>query len=152
MSSEPSNPQRIPSVPLWLGLTGLIPFGATALASAFLDGDLHHQASLALLAYGAVILSFLGGVRWGAALHDATAVAQPGPLTWSVVPSLVAWAALLLGGSLGLLILAAGLVGQYVLDRLATQRQLLPAWYGRLRLLLTCGATASVLVAWVSTR
>lgn len=56
----------VPPAAAALGLAGVLPFAATALASlaAAPWGDL---ALLALLAYGAVILSFLGGIEWGLA-------------------------------------------------------------------------------------
>ncbi len=104
----------------------------------------------ALLAYGAVILSFLGGVRWGAVLRDDRALATPGPLAWSVTPSIVGWLALLLGGLAGLILLIVGLAGQYLLDRVAAGNDALPRWYGRLRTVLSTGAITSLLIAIVS--
>jgi hypothetical protein len=56
-----------------LGLAGLIPFVALALLVA-LNPRIKEEAASALLAYGAIILSFLGGIRWGfTVLEEGTA-------------------------------------------------------------------------------
>ncbi len=75
-----------------LGWVGTLPFIATLLL-ATLGAGYRPQALTAFIAYGAVILSFLGGARWGRALERAS-----GPLRFAeaVFPSLLAFAALLL--------------------------------------------------------
>ncbi len=144
----------IPRPALILGLGGLLPFIATAIAVIILDdngqsgeGLSNEFALYALGAYGAVILSFLGGVHWGRLLHDEGKINQWGPLTLSVVPSLIAWPALLLGTTAMLILLIAGFLFQYVLDRAAAERHEVPAWFGRLRLMLTSGAVLSLSAA-----
>ena len=88
----------LPSSAAWLGAAGLIPFVVLALSAPFLPAAHRAGALFALGAYGAVILSFLGGVRWGVAIaaaptdRDGTTLA--GALVLSVVPSLAAWLAL----------------------------------------------------------
>lgn len=166
-----SRAQAIPLPALVLGIGGLIPFvvpaatlcfphwgsqlletiwqsssPATAESQAQKIESLRRLASLSLGAYGAVILSFLGGVRWGNLLTNKTRLRQWGPLSLSVVPSLIAWPALLLPATWMLSLLAAGLVLQYALDVEALRRKELPAWFGRLRLILTTGAVVSLLV------
>ncbi len=138
----------IPRPALVLGLGGLLPFFATAIASIALDSPPEEagRAVQALGAYGAVILSFLGGVRWGDLLDDSVRINQWMPLTLSVVPSLIAWSALLLGSTSMLAVLIVGFAFQYSLDRAAVQRGALPEWFGRLRLILTCGALLSLIV------
>ena len=104
--------------------------------------DSHHaQAAFILLAYGSTILSFLGAIHWGLALRDPT-----GPpvamLVWGVMPSLVAWAALVWGASEGLWLLAAGLWACWAVDRSAYPRLGLQGWLG-MRLILTAVASVS---------
>lgn len=146
----------IPYPALTLGLGGLLPFFTAAIAVCYLAGTEPSEAASrnfalrALGGYGAVILSFLGGIRWGNLLHDNSQADRWGPLTWSVVPSLVAWTALLLAPGAMLMLLFIGFGCQYLLDRAAVSRQELPAWFGRLRLMLTTGAMASVLIAWLA--
>ena len=51
---------------------------------------------LALMAYGATVLAFLGGVHWGFALDEGsnqTSQALRARLVLGVVPSLIGWAA-----------------------------------------------------------
>lgn len=151
--------QTIPTPALVLGVGGLLPFIATAIATCLPSGifdiadnrhgraivDVRQIAVMALGAYGAVILSFLGGIRWGKILNDKTRIKRWAPLALSVVPSLIAWVALLLTPAWLLSILAAGFVLQYALDIEAVKRGELPAWFGRLRTILTTGAVLSLL-------
>lgn len=156
-----------PLTALLLSYAGLIPFvfGAAALvlseAGALSTlGDPRYFATV-LIGYGAVILAFLGGVRWGAALiHDAAQsaprnVAAASALTRELViatlPSLVGWGALLLPIPAGLALLAISLAAICVADRIAARDGRLPAWYGRMRLWLTAGAVMSLLVGLVAT-
>lgn len=150
-----SRTQEIPRPALVLGIGGLLPFAATAVAVWYQPeiGDTNSSLTIsrfalhALGAYGAVILSFLGGVRWGKLLDDEARLDQWGPLALSVLPSLVAWCSLLLPPSSMLILLIAGFVTQYVLDRAAVRRGELPAWFGRLRLILSSGAVLSLIAA-----
>lgn len=129
----------MPSSPLALGLAGAIPFVALTLALLFLPPPLQLYADLGLRGYGAVILSFLGGVHWGAAIHDRPDIGAVDPLRLviSVVPSLVGWAALLLPALYGYPLLALSFAALYAVDRLAVRDGLFPPWYAPLRLLLT---------------
>lgn len=135
---QTSDDRRIPGGALALALAGVIPFAACAAALHVLDGArLQAEAAQALAAYGAVILSFLGGVRWGAALALPRAGLTP-ELVLAVIPSLLGWCALLLpGATQPLLALALGFAVFGVLDVREGGRVAWPAWYSRLRLLLT---------------
>ena len=57
-----------PQVPMALMFAGVIPFASAAGAMFVWRDDLAlmNTAALWLLVYSAVILSFIGGVRWGA--------------------------------------------------------------------------------------
>lgn len=122
-----------------LGYGGLLPFVGLGLAAWVLQGSRQAQAIFALLAYGATIVSFLGGIHWGLALRDRgdPSVAM---LAWGVVPSLLAWAALLWGASSGLWLLAAGLWACWAVDRSVYPRLGLEGWLG-MRLELTVVAS-----------
>lgn len=88
--------QHLPAWTRALGYGGLLPFVAGALAMlAIPDAETRQLAARALIGYGAVILSFLGGVHWGLVLREAPARA-PAMLVAGVLPSLAGWAALLL--------------------------------------------------------
>lgn len=89
-----------------------------------------------LRVYSAVILSFLGGVHWGSALQ----VPRPGNtrrLLLAMVPSLIAWPALLFDVVTGLWVLLAGfiVIGGYDLSH--EGREGFPSWYFKLRGLLS---------------
>lgn len=141
----------IPQPALILGLAGLIPFIGTAIATLVPDGgDNLALATRALGAYGAVILSFLGGVKWGVLLNDKAGLKIWAPIMLSVIPSLIAWSALLLPAIAMLSLLAAAMVLQYFLDTKSVQQKKLPQWYGRLRTILTTGAVLSLLVGLVA--
>lgn len=88
-----------------LGYAGLLPFVALAVAAWLAPLAYRAPAAHALLAYGATIASFLGAIHWGLAMREPL-TPQLGPLVWGVFPSLVAWAALLLPLSQGLITLA----------------------------------------------
>ncbi len=107
-SLEPSRTTRA------LGFAGLLPFVAGALAAALGPPAWHDGALRALTAYAAVIVSFLGGIHWGAptdAAHDRARL-------WGVVPSLLAWPLLLLPSArVALLGLAASLALCWAVDR-----------------------------------
>ena len=80
-----------------LGYAGLIPF--VGLAFQFED----ETSVSAFMSYAAVILSFLGGIHWGVAMRDQR-LASNTVLAVSMLPSLLAWFAMLLPINLGLVI------------------------------------------------
>ena len=59
---------EVPSAALSLGLWGAVPFLVLSVLSIFVDDLWGVNVESALIAYGAVILSFLGGVHWGMAI------------------------------------------------------------------------------------
>jgi hypothetical protein len=131
--------ERIPPPALWLGLVGLLPFVAGLFALMFGTTPAQHLVGERLfLYYAATILAFLGGVRWGAALADPTWRS----LSLAVAPSLIAFGALLLDIRPALVVLAATfvVVGAADAGRRATIGW--PAWYRRLRIMLTVGVVA----------
>ena len=137
MLSDP----RIPTAALVLGLAGLIPFAACAVAAHAVPAGQQAGALQALAGYGAVILSFLGGVRWGLVIRMPAEGAVFPHLLLSVAPSILCWAALLLPTRAGLALLAVGFIVMLVLDWRTT---LAPAWYRRLRLPLSAGAVLAL--------
>lgn len=142
---------RVPNAAAWLGGLGLLPFIALSLASGLATGPLKATALQGLLFYGAVILSFLGGIHWGAEMMRSAARADHGidanRLTISVVPSLIGWAALLLDARYGLVLLAAGFAAQLLVDLRATRQGLAPSWYPKLRKPLTTIVVATLVAA-----
>jgi hypothetical protein len=99
-----------------LGYAGLIPFVGGALLIWLVRAEAHPYATLALSAYAAVIASFLGGIHWGMAMRQGE-LHLPGLLLWGVVPSLVAWMAVMMPPESGLVIDAVLLLASYGVDR-----------------------------------
>lgn len=139
-----------------LGNFGLLPFAVLAAASWLpLDPAPARWVELALIAYAAVILSFLGAVHWGLALLtpglDKAGTWQA--LGWGVLPSLLGWLALLLAVAgiptwLVLLILIADLALCWLMDRaLWPLYSQAPGWYLPLRGRLTAVAVLSLALA-----
>ena len=103
----------------------------------------------AQLVYGATILSFLGGVRWGMLVSGAGADLPPtwSQYGWSVTPSLIAWVGLLVPSfSAGCLLTVSGLVAAAVVD---LQTASYPPWFRALRFILTFFAVISLLMSVV---
>jgi hypothetical protein len=128
----------IPRVVLIYGVLGWIPFLLPPVAGlVFPDA---RPVSLAILSvYGALILSFLGGARWG------FAVAEPRPpprvVSLAMLPTLIGLGLLLLPAGPRLLGLAIALVLHWLWDLFSDG---LPPWYGPLRTALTAGAVVGL--------
>lgn len=140
-----------PPLPFVLGLSGLIPFWALALAVAtgWPRALPPGEAAGLLATYGATILSFLGGIRWGIAVATPRAD-QPRVATdyvFGVTPQLFAWGALALPDPWRFVVLGLGVLLLGPIDRNLVARGLAPDWFGRLRVLLSLGAGAALFVA-----
>ena len=140
---------NVPPSAAWLGGLGALPFISISGAAPYLDSALQILVIHALVAYGAVILSFLGGVHWGLAIVSKSNADRPElrtRLILSVIPSLAAWAALLFPERTGLLILAAAIAAMLWVDLTAARAGNAPKWYPKLRIPLTCVVVAALLI------
>ena len=129
---RPCQPAHVPGVGLLVGPSRLV-------------------GSQVLLSYGAIILSFMGAIHWGAGM-----VREPDrswPYAVAVLPALFAWGfwglSLLNPAATPLVMvaLALGFVGLLIFDVMRAAAGDFPAWYPRLRLILTSGAAGSLLAA-----
>lgn len=142
-----------------LSLAGYIPFLAVALFLLVADRSSvwHGWMVDAARTYGAVILSFLGGTRWGAGLGRADAGRQ---FAFAVVPSLVGWVSLFMADVYGVALLALAFAAQGAWDAFATSpapdarrapvSRPLPHWFGRLRATLTFMVVAALVVMFLA--
>ena len=133
--------KSLPITATLLGVAGLLPFVATGLAALGPQGD---RAMLALVAYGAVILAFLGGVHWGFALEGRRRPQRtPAPALESVVPSLIGWVAMLLAIAVSveaaILLLVIAFIGTTAVEARAQRAGLMPRGYMALRYGLSTG-------------
>lgn len=121
-----------------LGFAGLIPFFLMMLGVWFADPASAGDFANGQLAYAIVILSFLGGLHWGAAMlcPSLTETELKKALAWGVTPSLIAWGATLAGG-FGFAVLMAGFIAALQVDKQLYPVYGLPAWLIVLRRKLT---------------
>lgn len=140
----------VPPMARLLGLMGLIPFliGGLGVWVAAL-GDLRFALPILVLAYGALIASFLGGVRWGAAMQNNKADSQARHLVMAIVPSLIALVAFMLPITQAFGLLIVLFTAQAVLDVTASDNGDVMAWYKPLRIwlsLIACASMASLML------
>jgi hypothetical protein len=141
----------IPGAALSLGLAGLIPFAAGAAALWAPLPVLTPDTGLKLIiGYGAIILSFLGGIRWGTAIGPYDTRRQGLEFSASVLGSLAGLAALFIPPVPALTLLIAGFLMQALWDVTSVETGRLPVWFGKLRMLLTAGAVISLIAALVA--
>lgn len=135
---------KIPAAPLALGLAGLIPFlwGAATLFSGELTGwgiqtlGPRFVAPFILLNYGQIILAFMSGVLWGfATKSDGEQAAINYAL--STLPALWVFFTVGAGPASSAIYLIAGFIALLGLDLTFARQGLTPAWWMRLRVLLT---------------
>ena len=132
----------IPNMPSLLGWGGLIPFGLAALGTHSGIDALVRYGFIGGTTYGAIILSFLGAVHWGLAMQDGR---SPYWYVWSISPALMGFIIMLIfNNNMRILALTPLFVLTWLVDRQAANRGLVPAWYMRLRTILTIGAVTSL--------
>lgn len=155
-SDSRSDPETAPPrAAMLLGVAGLAPFAAGALGSVLARAPADAALLDGLLLYGAVILSFMGGCRWGFRAAGLSGGDPSEAGDWrayglSVVPSLWGFFAVLsvdwIGEAAVAAALAVGFLALYAADRLAADVGGAPRWWPRLRLPLTLGASLSLAV------
>ena len=135
----------IPLAPLALGLSGLIPFWGLALALLLRGAFGLNPAAIdsALATYAAVIISFLGGIRWGLAVKAEDIGAH---YAISVLPSLAAWALLAAPEPWRLILLGVTALVLGPIDLGLVRSGMAPRWFGRLRIILSMGAGIALLL------
>ena len=132
-----------------LGYGGALPFLGLAACTYFNVALPGVSPVEGLLTYGAVILSFIGALHWGGVMaqHEQVVPRLASLLYgWSVMPALIAWAALLMPDRVGATVMALCFVACWRIDMRVIKSGLWPAWMARLRLHLTSCAVASLAV------
>ena len=110
-----------------LSYLGLLPFVLGAALLWLIDHpDAHAFVALAVAAYGATVLAFLGGVHWGLTMDEH---GEP-PLArwWSIVPPLVGTLAVVMPAFAGLPLVGMMLVVCYLVDRRLYPQARLAHW------------------------
>ncbi|XP_075567202.1 transmembrane protein 69 [Pelecanus crispus] len=133
-----------PKPALYLSLAGLIPFVSVPLSMA-IQGTYYPELAFAQVTFGAVTVSFLGGMRWGFALPE-NSPAKPDWLNLanSTIPLLLAWQALLfkdITHGAVMLVMALGIALHYDISLLPPY----PRWFKVLRVAGTVVMVLSLL-------
>ncbi|MEN9945376.1 MAG: hypothetical protein RLY18_1334 [Pseudomonadota bacterium] len=118
----PTTKSELPPIVRILGYAGLIPFIGLAFMVQLADSPNDLIALESLVAYGAVIVSFLGALHWGACFKTISTSTQNRWLDhsvwiWGIMPALIAWLAIHIFIPLALLLLAATLIVQRAIDQ-----------------------------------
>jgi hypothetical protein len=142
---------EMPLLAILLSVLGLIPFIACGLVALGPDPIMASRMMSALIAYGAVVLSFVGGVHWGFELQSSheNPFVHRARLGLGVIPLLVAWVALLLplvaSSWVSLIMLIAAYIGAVLVEHRAAERDLVPPRYLWLRWGFTVVAIAMMI-------
>jgi len=132
------------------GLAGLIAFFGLAGLAITGPEQWRTVAQVLLTQYGALIVSFVGALHWGYAVQrEARGGEAWARYGFSVLPAL--WALLALQFTLltAMQMLAFALIVCLIADMVFYRWSPLPPWFFRLRLILTTGGAASLLLASV---
>ena len=129
-----------------LGYGGAFPFLCGAIAASQQVTVLGLSPAHLLLSYGAVILSFLGGLHWGRVITSPNINGRSDStwLIWSVCPSLLGWVTLLLPVKIGAVVLSLCFLATLHIDQKLFREQIWPTWMRPLRLHLSLVAVASL--------
>jgi len=146
----------------WLALLGFMPFAfltSLLLVDPGLIADGNGTADrlatgvvVALKVYSAVVLSFIGGIRWGIAImQDVGGEAENETLVLSAGPALIGWFAFFLGDPWSFAVFAAAFAATGWWDSRSAGNKGVPGWFGRLRLLLTALVLVTMIGAFATT-
>jgi hypothetical protein len=138
----------MPAAAILLSILGLVPFIGCGLVALGPNPETAARMLTALLAWGALVLAFTGGLHWGMVLRepalDPPLAPESQPLIGrhtriglAVLPLLLGWLALLLplvaAAWLALLLLIVAYIAALLAEHHAARRLLLPARYLWLR-------------------
>jgi uncharacterized protein DUF3429 len=133
-----------------LAYSGLVPFFALFivvwLTPGLIDIGPGTQIIYWGMMYGAILLSFMGGIHWGIALmqtrenRDLTSILER--FSGSLLPAIIGWIAIIPSYLLGPVIIPSfwrfalmlfAFIYLLIADQRSVRNGLLPKWYGRLR-------------------
>jgi hypothetical protein len=120
-----------PRAAVVLGWLGVLPFLFFAASSA-LNGHVIGGADW-WRAYGAIILSFMGGAQWGLAVAPNGSAARLRRFSISVLPALVGWLSLAVQPRPAVALQLAGFAALLAYDLWTVRLGEAPGWYGGLR-------------------
>ncbi len=133
-----------------LAYSGLAPFFALFLVvwltPSLIDIEPGTQFLYWGLMYGAILLSFMGGIHWGIALMMTKDHGEVSPIlerfSGSLLPAIIGWIAIIPGALLGTVsippfwrfaMMLFAFLYLLIADQRSVRNRVLPQWYGRLR-------------------
>lgn len=145
--TDEGHPTGAAPLPLWvIALLGLVPFPASAVVYCWGPSDLAGPALSLMLTWSAVMLGFLGGIRWG--LETSRAEPRWTRLATSVLSPMAGWLLVFARGAIDTPWLLCGFLAAFILQWLYDHTAPdVPARYPRLMTTLTLGACLSLAMA-----
>lgn len=145
MEIQPADKNR--QTAWYISIIGLIPFVLIAITLSLLDST---NAAIEPIfsifrTYSALMLSFLGGIRWGYTMREDNEFVETTSLILSILPASLAWMALLAPrefAHLTLLVFLIAFCAHGAWDSLSGNRERLPDWYSTLRVKMTLAVAA----------
>lgn len=133
-----------------LSLAGFLPMIGLAGSIYLLGSDHVLSPSLTQLfkTWSIIVLSFLGGIRWGMAMTNSEE--SPWVLFGTIVPCAIGWMTLFMDEPLSFLILLVAYSAQGAWDSLSINSGAAPKWFGRIRIWLTLLVVSAHLLAILS--
>lgn len=136
----------VPASGFWIGWAGVLPLIIALGGYWFGPGRWRADFASLFIAYGAVILTFVGAVHWGLVLGQAAGPDGERRMIASGVPAVAACIALLLPVPAAAWLLFAAFAGFRIWETMAGVARPLPEWYRRLRTRLTVAVAALLLI------
>lgn len=145
-------PDHLARIGFRLALAGYLPFAALSiwLTGITADHPSHAFTLLLLTGYGAVILSFLGGVRWGIEVQR-NGETSGRTMVISMIPALIGFSAFAVPVPFVFAMLAVAFAAQGAWDSFSAHSGQVPQWYGKMRMVLTVLVCAALIVAFMAT-
>jgi hypothetical protein len=137
LNSKEHNTKATRQMAWLLSYGGCIPFVSLALALVVLGAN--HPLSETFIQlfklWSLIILTFLGGIRWGFALANEPFATRD--LVWSVIPCILAWFALFLSDLHTVLVLLVLFCAHGAWDSFFVNAGKAPPWFGSIRVTIT---------------
>ena len=135
-------PRRLPLLAVILSVAGIIPFIMCGLGAVATNTVTSLPAVNLLIAYSAIVLSFLGGVHWGLTLATEHDPAERPRLLGGVLAAVLSWAVVAvtiytLHPSMGLALMIALFILGVAAEWRAHHRGWVPSGYIGMRIVIT---------------
>ncbi len=131
-----------------ISVIGTLPFVGLTLAIILFGArsGLTLPLTDALKIYATLVLSFLGGIRWGLVLAEHNSRNSRRTIVAALIAPGIGWASVFLSGPIGFAFLIVAFAGQGAWDNFAAHNGRLPRWFAKSRMILTGISSASLAI------